>query len=329
MGWVDMKAAFILPYFGPFDALFPFFLHSCGFSPEITWLVFTDNHNPPAAPKNVRFHNISFGEMVQKVQQKYDFPISLRTPYRLCNFKPAYGDIFSDYLSNFDFWGYCDCDLIWGRLAFYWLQHAEQTDRFGIFGHCSLFRNTEKYRYLYKYHDAYKIAFSNDYSFLFDEIGFKKICEIAGVQRAPDFWLGDFAPRQFNFSPVYPCGASATPAWLQVFSVEEDGRLLRHAVVNHEVVSNEMAYIHFLKRRMQVPTELDLDSRLMIVPNRILNANEKITADFIRENTEPRFYYDYWRNGLALRTIAKKLKHRFSSKRKRLLCDIDMSIKKT
>ena len=325
MGYVDMRAAFILPYFGRFDALFPLFLHSCGFSPEISWLIFTDNFDLPVPPDNVRFYNISFKEMVHKIQQRYDFRISLRTPYRLCDFKPAYGDIFSDYLADFDFWGYCDCDLVWGRLASYWKQYADRTDRFGIFGHCSLFRNTEKNRYLYRYCDAYKIAFSNDYSFLFDEIGFKRICEIAGILRAPDFLLGDFAPRQYNFSPVYFCNPPATPIWRQVFTVE-DGRLMRHAVVNQQIVSHEMTYIHFLKRRMQISPELDGNSRLMIIPNRIFNSDEEITMDFIQKNTEARFYYDYWRNGLSVRAVAKKLKHRLSLRRKRLLHDMDMLI---
>ena len=45
-----------------------------------------------------------------------DFEIVLNEPYDLCDFKVAYGEIFQEYLEPYDFWGFCDCDLIYGDI---------------------------------------------------------------------------------------------------------------------------------------------------------------------------------------------------------------------
>ena len=37
--------------------------------------------------------------------------------YKICDFKPAFGKLFEDYLSEYDFWGYSDIDLILGDLT--------------------------------------------------------------------------------------------------------------------------------------------------------------------------------------------------------------------
>ena len=42
--------------------------------------------------------------------------INLRSPYKLCDLKPAYGYIFNNLLKDFDYWGYSDLDLLFGNL---------------------------------------------------------------------------------------------------------------------------------------------------------------------------------------------------------------------
>lgn len=54
---------------------------------------------------NVKWYFKSFSELQELFQSKFDFPILLNTPYKLCDYKPAYGDIFSKYLGGYDFWG--------------------------------------------------------------------------------------------------------------------------------------------------------------------------------------------------------------------------------
>ena len=52
----------------------------------------------------------------------FDFAITLHTPYKLCDYKPAYGEIFAPELSGYDFWGYGDMDLVFGDLRAYFTE---------------------------------------------------------------------------------------------------------------------------------------------------------------------------------------------------------------
>lgn len=39
--------------------------------------------------------------------------------YKICDFKPTFGHVFSDYLYDYDYWGYIDPDAIVGNLDSY------------------------------------------------------------------------------------------------------------------------------------------------------------------------------------------------------------------
>ena len=316
------KAALILPYFGSFDNLFPVFLNSCGKNSQIDWLIFTDQHYAGQIPANVHFHHMTFAEMKKYIQRNYDFKISLNSPYRLCNFKPAYGDIFSEYLTQFDYWGYCDCDLIWGNIGKYFAQYAGQYDRMGNFGHFTLLRNTDEINHLYRNKDAFKVAFSHDYSLFLEEIGFYKIFQASSFTCAPEPCLADFLPRHFNFHPVARYEFMADLPWRQIFTWD-NGTLRRWALANDTLVSTEVFYIHFLKRQMFVSDQIMENSKWLIVPNKIIELSGPVSAQMVLEYSKPRFYYDYWRRGLTPSQIIKKLRQRFSLKRKNLMRQIE------
>ena len=107
---------FIIPYFGHFNNYFEIWLNSCAHNPTIDWLIFTDCKNEYDYPRNVKVVYTTFDEIRTHFQSFYDFPISLEKPYKLCDFRPAYGEVFYDYIKDYDFWGYCDTDLVWGDL---------------------------------------------------------------------------------------------------------------------------------------------------------------------------------------------------------------------
>lgn len=41
--------------------------------------------------------------MKERIQRIFDFPISLERPYKLCDYKPSYGEVFKDELAGYDF----------------------------------------------------------------------------------------------------------------------------------------------------------------------------------------------------------------------------------
>ena len=96
-------------YFGPW------LVTACG-NPTIDFYIFTNATDIPRVPENVHIVNCNFDEVRARMQKIFDFPISLDEPQKLCDYKPAYGEAFGDYLEDYDFWGHCDIDLIWGNI---------------------------------------------------------------------------------------------------------------------------------------------------------------------------------------------------------------------
>lgn len=138
------KIALVLPYFGPFSNYFPFFLASCAQNKTVDFHVFTDQQLPGAA-ENIVVHPCTFGQFAEKIGRAFDFPIPhLQRPYNLCDFRPAYGLALQEELKDYDFWGHCDCDLIFGNIrAFFPDELLGQYNRLLRRGHLTLYRNVE------------------------------------------------------------------------------------------------------------------------------------------------------------------------------------------
>lgn len=170
------KCIFILPYFGEFKNYFQLFLDSCGYNAGFNWLIITDSKGKYVYPENVKVLEMDFGELRQIIQRKFDFPISLKTPYKLCDFKPAYGYVFEEYIQDYQYWGHCDCDLIFGDLSLE-LNNllAEGYDKLFAAGHLTIYRNTvvNNRRFMLPFLDngpIYRSALSRDEIFAFDEM---------------------------------------------------------------------------------------------------------------------------------------------------------------
>ena len=62
-------------------------------NPDVSWLLLTDQ--PVAdAPGNVVVQLCTFDDLVERIRSHFAFDISLPTPYKLCDFRPAFGEIF-------------------------------------------------------------------------------------------------------------------------------------------------------------------------------------------------------------------------------------------
>lgn len=99
----------------------------------------------------------------------------VKYPYKICDYKPAYGEIFSDLLTPYDFWGYGDLDLVYGNISdFFKDSILNEFDIISnhpdfITGHFCLLKNTPRINALYKLGGAYKYAFAEPHYTGFDE----------------------------------------------------------------------------------------------------------------------------------------------------------------
>jgi hypothetical protein len=145
---------------------------SCGYNDTIDWILFTDC-DWGEVPSNVKIINLSFDNLKTNIQKCFDFGICLEKPYKICDYRPAFGYIFSDYLKGYDFWGYCDFDMIFGDIRkFVNDDILENYEKIYTRGHLSLYKNNEKINYLFKSNLGnmfYKEVFTTNISKVFDE----------------------------------------------------------------------------------------------------------------------------------------------------------------
>ena len=174
-----MKVAFLIPYYGAFPNYFNLWLHSASNNPNFDFIFFSDiDCSSYAFPSNVQVNPIPFDALKTKIQDKFDFEICLDDPYKLCDFKPAYGYIFEEYLREYDLWGFIDIDLILGRIAdFIPSETLQEFDIIGCHGHFTLFRNNEHVNNFFMTEPksgevGFDKAFSARHCFLLDDSGF-------------------------------------------------------------------------------------------------------------------------------------------------------------
>jgi hypothetical protein len=110
---MNNKIAFIVPYFGKLPRYFPLFMNSIkGKSFDV--LFFTDIERPEYLPENMIWHSTTFNELKALFASKLDMKIALSKPYKLCDYRPAFGRLFDNYLVQYQFWGNIDIDTIVG-----------------------------------------------------------------------------------------------------------------------------------------------------------------------------------------------------------------------
>jgi hypothetical protein len=119
---------------------------------------------------------MSLHEMQDLASQKLDLKAKIMgTPYKLCDFRPAYGLIFSDFIKKYDFWGFGDIDIIYGNIRdFINAGLLSSYDYIGVrsdwvTGFFSLFRNTETMNTLFTKSKDYVKVFSEPDYHRFDE----------------------------------------------------------------------------------------------------------------------------------------------------------------
>lgn len=111
-----MKIAIIIPYFGQWPSYFNVYLQGCSANPWLDVMFFTDCMIPEQHPPNVHFQASSLNAISKLASEKLGINLNLSSSYKLCDLKPFYGKVFEDFLTNYDYWGYGDIDVLYGNL---------------------------------------------------------------------------------------------------------------------------------------------------------------------------------------------------------------------
>jgi|ERR1700744_469943 len=171
--------ALLVCYLGKLPWYFDYFVHSCKFNATVDFYIITNDDTwcKPLSP-NVKLIYKTFEEVSALASDKLGFSVQITFGYKLCDFKPAYGVIFSDILRQYDYWGHCDIDIILGNIRDFITDGLlENYDMISVRpdwipGCFLLYKNIDKMNRLFLLSKDYKKVFVTDKHYCFDETNF-------------------------------------------------------------------------------------------------------------------------------------------------------------
>ena len=283
------KIVYIILYFGCLPNNFQLYLKSCKYNSTVDWLIFTDDNTEYDYPENVRVEYTSFDEISKFIAKNFEYDIVLDRPYKLCTYKPAYGQIFKDYIKEYDFWGHCDADMLWGDIRkFYTDEVLSKYDKIGVQGHSTLYRNNDEVNSRYKLPVNGVSLFEKEAKSkgvdCFDEVGMKQIYEVYGWDFYNEVHFAHPSALNYNFKLKHLPDDEEYKNKSQVFTWE-NGKLERVYVHNGNIYREEFMYIHFFRRVMDICASVDDD--YLILPHKIVALQRNnITVEYINENSK-------------------------------------------
>lgn len=272
---------YVVPYFGKLPKGFQMWLLSCSTNETIDWILYTDDKTEYNYPKNVKVKYCSYDNIKNKIQSFYDFKISIEMPWKLCDFRPAYGEIFADDLVGYDFWGHCDMDLIWGDIRkFITDDILDKYEKIGFQGHSTLYKNTPEVNQRYKIQIDeelnYKKVFTSEQGCFFDETGMYDLYDKLNI---PQYQKTNFAhlDRFTNsFYLLYLPKEYGYKNDRQVFEWN-NGKIIRNYLENNEVFQEEFMYIHLFSRPISFKIkDYNKENVYLIYPDVVKLSNKNV-----------------------------------------------------
>ena len=174
----SVQVCFIVVWFGELPRWMVYFFRSCEENPGFHWRIFTDADCDVETPANVFLHKFNQSALEELASARFGSRYRFSDGYKLCDLKPTYGDLFSDYLKDYAFWGYTDLDLVYGDISSF----IDQSILSGfdvitaskriLVGHFTLIRNNEDMCRLYSKCDGYLAKLQSLSYEVFDENDF-------------------------------------------------------------------------------------------------------------------------------------------------------------
>lgn len=243
------KIVIIAVYFGDLPSNYRLFLKSVEGNPSIDFKIFTDQ-KLHSSISNLEYLRMDLDKLNKLVKTKLSDDFFVSKPYKCCDYKPVYGILFEDYISEYDFWGHCDLDVVLGDLRTFLTDSILNSyDKILPLGHLSLYRNSKDVNERYMDEGSlvgnYREVFSTDKNCFFDES--PGMVQIYYKHHYPFYdkrIFADISTKHKRF--VLALGDKNYDN--QIF-YWEDGHVYRAFEVDGVMNREEFAYIHFQKRK--------------------------------------------------------------------------------
>ncbi len=169
-----------MPYFGSWPVWINLYIESCKYNPNIDWLFFTDCDEPANKANNVHYRHLSFSDYNKQASTKLGINFDPKSPYKVCDLRVAYGILHEEEISNYDYFGFGDIDLIYGNIRQFYTDEVLThniitTDNRRVTGHLTLIKNTTLMKNAFRQINNWQALLeSNEHQHL-DEAAFSKV----------------------------------------------------------------------------------------------------------------------------------------------------------
>lgn len=150
------RAVILMPYFGRLPSCLGTYLASLkGKRFDVLWI---SDLPVREHPDNFKIFPMTFDECKARIEDRLGAHVCVNGGRRLCDFKPMYGQIFEDLIREYGYWGFGDCDLVYGEAMNGFLQKTIETGMYDavsmqaeyLSGPTCFLRNNERMRMLYR-----------------------------------------------------------------------------------------------------------------------------------------------------------------------------------
>lgn len=264
-------------WYGDYPWYFPYYVHSCSFNPTIDFYIITDNEDLiPHKPDNLIIINKTLEEIKFMASEKLGFNVSLDYPFKLNDFKPAYGFLFPEIFKDYDYWGQSDLDLIYGDIRgfltedmincydYLSMRHDYTTGCF------SLYRNSEKMNAFFMKSKDYRSVLSNYESLCFDECS-----EMGYAPLGENKSIFEFKTDIISFTHVIKAAqlANEIKAHFDFILIEGNpGKIVfdnGRVIYNNKIEGIMYHLINFKKRKTSFKIPRKIPNRYKISPTKI------------------------------------------------------------
>jgi hypothetical protein len=167
-------------YIGKFPSFFGTVKKSMLSNKTVDWTIFTDTITEEVVDGNLRLIPYSMEKYNSRLSEMFSKNIKLVRPYKIADTKPLYALAFPEQIKGYDWWGFCDLDVIFGNIRRFLTDEVLNSSEVityvrnsTLHGPFTIFKN-EPHIVNSAMEVDYK--FDQDYSDA-DEIGFYKVIE--------------------------------------------------------------------------------------------------------------------------------------------------------
>jgi len=244
----------VMPYFGQWPEWIDLFMISCRWNASINWLFITDCGVPACAPDNVRFLHMSFADYRKLASDRLGIRFPDTSPYKLCDYKPAYGFIHEDIVAGYDYFGFGDVDVIYGNIRRFYtpevLTHnLISTHDHRLSGHFCLIRNSDRMRNAFRRVKNWQMYLETPDHRGFDEHKFRRI--VLRHNKHPLFlrrissWFDPYQ-RATYFKEQYSTILAPVPWHDGSFDHPQEWLWQKGRLTNRRDGAREFLYLHFM-----------------------------------------------------------------------------------